>query len=37
MRELMARDSENAKQSGEIQEELARIANAKASAAAAAP
>ncbi|MCK6387038.1 MAG: TonB C-terminal domain-containing protein, partial [Zoogloea sp.] len=32
MRELMARDSENAKQSGEIQKELARIANEKAKA-----
>lgn len=33
MRELMARDSENASQSRQIQEELARVAGAKASAA----
>ncbi|HMZ76476.1 MAG TPA: cell envelope integrity protein TolA [Zoogloea sp.] len=33
MRELLAHDSENAKQSAQIQEELARIAGAKASAA----
>ena len=32
MRELMAHDSEHAKQSGEIQKELARIANEKAKA-----
>ena len=33
MRELMARDSENANQSKQLQEELARVAGAKASAA----